>query len=259
MADSQDHAISTQHNQGETECYDCNIKEVPKSFPVCTIRSTPSQPIHCIVWAKSYLFNEIFGTSEDEAPELDTSEDSENAKEIENLRKESQALSEIKQSMNSPQFPRKIFQKVFKDDIDRLRSMEDMWKTRKPPQALDFEEISKAASEIHASICHQDQITWNIAQNFSVFCERYEREFYAFDRMLLTVDSLHRLSSRLLELQRKGAQMSAPAVLTFDKDDDDTLDFVAASANLRSIVFDIEPRSKFDIKRTQIPPIGCNA
>lgn len=42
--------------QGITECYDCNSKEVPKTFPVCTIRSTPSQPIHCIVWAKSYLF-----------------------------------------------------------------------------------------------------------------------------------------------------------------------------------------------------------
>lgn len=41
--------------QAKTECYDCNSKPVPKSFPVCTIRSTPSQPIHCIVWAKSYL------------------------------------------------------------------------------------------------------------------------------------------------------------------------------------------------------------
>jgi len=79
--------------QGKTECYDCNTKEVPKSFPVCTIRSTPSQPIHCIVWAKSYLFtyvmlnarrlsltssSEIFGIGEDEAPEFDLTEDSEN-------------------------------------------------------------------------------------------------------------------------------------------------------------------------------------
>lgn len=40
-----------------------------------------------------------------------------------------------------------------------------------------------------------------------------------------------------------------PSVLTFDKDDEDTLDFVAASANLRSFIFDIEPRSKFDIKQ----------
>lgn len=41
--------------KGVTACYDCSPKDAPKSFPVCTIRSTPSQPIHCIVWAKSYL------------------------------------------------------------------------------------------------------------------------------------------------------------------------------------------------------------
>jgi ubiquitin-like 1-activating enzyme E1 B len=41
--------------KGVTACYDCTPKETPKSFPVCTIRSTPSQPIHCIVWGKSYL------------------------------------------------------------------------------------------------------------------------------------------------------------------------------------------------------------
>lgn len=38
-----------------TECFDCIPKPTPKTFPVCTIRSTPSQPIHCIVWSKSYL------------------------------------------------------------------------------------------------------------------------------------------------------------------------------------------------------------
>lgn len=41
--------------QNRTECFDCIPKPTPKTFPVCTIRSTPSQPIHCIVWSKSYL------------------------------------------------------------------------------------------------------------------------------------------------------------------------------------------------------------
>lgn len=41
--------------KGVTACYDCTPKDAPRSFPVCTIRSTPSQPIHCIVWGKSYL------------------------------------------------------------------------------------------------------------------------------------------------------------------------------------------------------------
>lgn len=31
-------------------------KPVPKTFAVCTIRSTPSTAHHCIAWAKSYLF-----------------------------------------------------------------------------------------------------------------------------------------------------------------------------------------------------------
>ena len=42
---------------------------------------------------------------------------------------------------------------------------------------------------------------------------------------------------------------SVEPVITFDKDDEDTLDFVTASANLRSIVFGIEPKTRFDIKQ----------
>ena len=38
-------------------------------------------------------------------------------------------------------------------------------------------------------------------------------------------------------------------IITFDKDDEDTLDFVSASANLRSIIFGIESKSRFDIKQ----------
>mmetsp|Transcript_31670 Transcript_31670/g.76663 ORF Transcript_31670/g.76663 Transcript_31670/m.76663 type:complete len:820 (+) Transcript_31670:195-2654(+) len=35
-----------------TECYECQAKPAQKVYPICTIRSTPSQPVHCIVWAK---------------------------------------------------------------------------------------------------------------------------------------------------------------------------------------------------------------
>ncbi|KAL8730531.1 MAG: hypothetical protein Q9166_003982 [cf. Caloplaca sp. 2 TL-2023] len=220
--------------KGKSECYDCSTKETPKTFPVCTIRSTPSQPIHCIVWAKSYLFTEVFGTSEDEMPEFDHSQDSENAAEIENLRKEAHALKEIRQSMGSDDFPRKIFEKVFTDDINRLRNMEDMWKTRQKPTALDFDTVSKSSAsgvEVGNSVARRDQDTWDLAENFTVFC-----------------DSLGRLSRRLQQAQGNETNGASP-VLSFDKDDDDTLDFVASSANMRSIVFGIQSRSKFDIKQ----------
>lgn len=58
-----------------------------------------------------------------------------------------------------------------------------------------------------------------------------------------------RLSKRLQTLQETTKGEIKP-ILTFDKDDVDTLDFVAASANLRATIFGIEPKSKFDIKRT---------
>lgn len=39
--------------KGKTECYDCVPKSAQKTFPNCTIRNTPSEPIHCVVWAKA--------------------------------------------------------------------------------------------------------------------------------------------------------------------------------------------------------------
>ncbi|KAA8650930.1 E1 ubiquitin-activating protein ubaB [Aspergillus tanneri] len=216
---------------GVTECYDCTSKEVPKSFPVCTIRSTPSQPIHCIVWAKSYLFPELFGIGEDETPELDHSEDAENAEEIANLRKEAQALKEIRQSMGSPDFARRVFEKVFIYDIDRLRGMEDMWKVRDPPTPLDFGKLQEESADIQSAVSVEDQRVWSLTEDLVVF-----------------KDSLDRLCNRLKILQERKTSDVRP-VLDFDKDDVDTLDFVTASANLRASIFGIDPKSKFDTKQ----------
>ncbi|KAI9844939.1 MAG: E1 ubiquitin-activating protein uba2 [Thelocarpon superellum] len=218
--------------KGKAECYDCNTKETPKTFPICTIRSTPSQPIHCIVWAKSYLFTEIFGASEDEAPELNHTEDAENMDEIENLRREAQALQQIRASMGTDIFPRRIFEKVFGEDVERLRGMEDMWRSRKAPEVLPYDVVKEEASAVDPSIAMDDQRPWTLAENFAVFS-----------------DSVHRLSRRLQDAQAQNGHGAAPAVLTFDKDDVDALDFVVASANLRSLVFGIETRSKFGIKQ----------
>ncbi|CAN0271161.1 unnamed protein product, partial [Hapterophycus canaliculatus] len=50
--------------KGETECYECKPKQTPKVHPICTIRSTPSKPVHCIVWAKQ-LFILMFGKTQE--------------------------------------------------------------------------------------------------------------------------------------------------------------------------------------------------
>lgn len=50
--------------KGETECYECQPKATQKTYPICTIRSTPDKPVHCIVWAKE-LWRLLFGREED--------------------------------------------------------------------------------------------------------------------------------------------------------------------------------------------------
>ena len=101
---------------GKTECFDCTGKPVPKTFAVCTIRSTPSTPHHCIAWAKTYLFPQLFGTDEDDAADgaqLDEAEKSgENAGEIRELRKESEAIRRLRETLSEPGAPKRVFDKV---------------------------------------------------------------------------------------------------------------------------------------------------
>lgn len=51
----------TVHLKDQTECFECQPKPAPKSFPICTLRNTPDKPIHCIVWSKDLLFQRLFG------------------------------------------------------------------------------------------------------------------------------------------------------------------------------------------------------
>jgi ubiquitin-like 1-activating enzyme E1 B len=100
------------HVKDKTACYDCDPKSSGrKTYPVCTIRSTPSEPIHCIVWAKSYLYSILFGKSEDEA-DVVTEKSSENAAEIEELAKEANALKRLQESLGSKENFQLIFEKV---------------------------------------------------------------------------------------------------------------------------------------------------
>lgn len=95
------------------------------------------------------------------------------AQEIENLKRESQELKKVRDSMGSPDFHRNLFEKIFKIDIDRLRSMEDMWKSRNPPQPLDYDDLLHESSLLDASIRLKDQIVWSKAENLNVFMARF--------------------------------------------------------------------------------------
>uniref|UniRef100_A0A671L275 SUMO-activating enzyme subunit 2 n=1 Tax=Sinocyclocheilus anshuiensis TaxID=1608454 RepID=A0A671L275_9TELE len=199
--------------KGQTECYECQPKPTQKTFPGCTIRNTPSEPIHCIVWAK-YLFNQLFGEEDaDQEVSPDTADpevawnpaDAAARATASNKDGDIKRVSTKEWARSTGYDPVKLFNKLFKDDIMYLLTMDKLWKKRKAPLPLDWTEI------------HQLGVFGYI--------ENY----------------VETLRSQLIE-KGEGAE------LVWDKDDPPAMDFVTAAANLRMNVFSMNMKSRFDVK-----------
>jgi len=94
-----------------SECYDCQKKEAPKVFPVCTIRSAPSTPVHCIQWAK-LLFELLFGPADES--------------------------SIIKDQHIRSDSPLDYLRHLFHYDILAQAELRDKWLERPAPAPVDF-------------------------------------------------------------------------------------------------------------------------
>ncbi|XP_060066201.1 SUMO-activating enzyme subunit 2-like [Ylistrum balloti] len=215
-----------------TECYECQPKPRQKTFPGCTIRNTPSEPIHCIVWAK-HLFNQLFG---EEDPDQDVSPDTEDPELAGDAgesalqeKSNSDAVGAVERkstrtwAMESGYDPQKLFNKLFRDDVKYLLSMETLWKKRKAPIPLDWENLPDTDSGTgEAGI--RDQRLWTIKECCSVF------------------------SNCLNGLKEDLAKQGEGGMLVWDKDDMLAMDFVTCTANIRAYIFSIAQKTRFDIK-----------
>lgn len=78
--------------------------------------------------------------------------------------------------MHTDSFPQLLFDKVYKEDIERLRSMEDMWKNRRPPECLDYKTVLAKMEENDAApkdiVLRVDQRPWTMEENVFVFSDR---------------------------------------------------------------------------------------
>ncbi|GAA5948296.1 hypothetical protein JCM3765_001357 [Sporobolomyces pararoseus] len=231
-----------QGDEEGTDCFDCTGKPVPKTFAVCTIRSTPSTAHHCIAWSKSYLFPQLFGADdESDQQELDDAEkNGENVDEIQELRKEALAIKELRSTLIQPDggAAKRIFEKVYEKDIERLLQMTDMWNHRKPPHTLSFNQLEE---KLNSTTNQQEQEQEPEKNGGGGGGIKDQRKLSLIDSFKLFKDSVERLTKRI---DPTGGKTS----ISFDKDDDDTLDFVVASANLRASAFDIESQTRFQVK-----------
>jgi ubiquitin-like 1-activating enzyme E1 B len=220
--------------KGLTQCYECQPKAAQKTFPGCTIRNTPSEPIHCIVWAK-HLFNQLFGEDD---PDEDVSPDTadpeaagdagEEALKIQSNEKGNVDRVSTRSWAQSCKYePEKLFQKLFHDDIKYLLSMDNLWKKRRPPTPLLWGSLPDAvagSSRIEKESGLRDQKSWSIAECGQIFA-----------------DSCRNLKNQYESL-KEGDH------LVWDKDDKNAMDFVAACANIRAHIFGIPQKTRFDIK-----------
>ena len=143
--------------KGITGCYECvvssisffirpnlkrNFKPKPrqKTFPGCTIRNTPTEPIHCIVWAK-FLFGQLFGEPDDEKqvspdsadPELNQGDQEGNI----------QRINTTEWAEENDWDAELLFDKFFNKDIGELLKMTKLWekKGRVKPKPLIHKDL----------------------------------------------------------------------------------------------------------------------
>ncbi|KAJ1525915.1 hypothetical protein ONE63_009104 [Megalurothrips usitatus] len=223
--------------KGMTKCYECEPKAAQKTFPGCTIRNTPSEPIHCIVWGK-HLFNQLFGeydADNDVSPDTEDPEAAGSAGETAltskaNDQGDVERVTTRQWAQQSGYDSSKIFHKLFHDDIEYLLSMHNLWEKRRKPTPLKMDELPDAvagSSKDNAAEGLKDQRPWSIVECAQIFSR-----------------SLQNLKTKFEELQSKNKDDH----LVWDKDDKDAMDFVAACANIRAHIFGIPQKTRFDIK-----------
>jgi len=193
--------------KGVSMCYECNPRSEPKTYPMCTIRNTPKEPIHCIIWAK-FLFNQLFGEP-DEDVSMDEGKDG------------SEKLSARNWAIQNDFNPKKLFKKIFFDDICYLLSMEQLYAGKSiKPVLLD------------ESLIEQEHVQYN----------------HKLDSEMLTLEQYVSMFWDCITPIKENWQKSTNKCLIWDKDDDMMMNFVVSCSNLRSAIFNIPFKPHFDIK-----------
>jgi ubiquitin-like 1-activating enzyme E1 B len=132
--------------------------------------------------------------------------------------------------------------------------MADMWRSRAPPTPLDFEGIREGRFEIppvkEAATAPAPAVNGNgsakmtngdasTTANGTGTKLKDQQSLSLEENLAMFVSSTKRLSARL----RSGEE-----TISFDKDDDDTLDFVTSAANLRSAAYGIPRKTRWEVK-----------
>jgi len=126
-----------------TECYECSTKPTPKSFPVCTIRSTPEKPIHCVVWAKELMFARLLGPP-DAVSDLEKGGRGGGEGDGDVEKKEGEGGGEDKslpsllraEGESASSYAARVYSRLFDSDVREAAALDELWESRPRPAPL---------------------------------------------------------------------------------------------------------------------------
>lgn len=195
-----------------TRCYDCYPRPRARTFQVCTLRTLPDKPIHCLVWGK-HLFSLLFGPSSDDNLLNDLLDSLKNKEILESASPAEEVFKVVD----------KIFQKLYIEmPQDQINANPEKFKNLKP---LDLDTIRAVVTNLSSIPAELPLLDNDKVHSLS----SYILDFYSRPLRVTLATAVHLLTKKIVksELQE------------FEKDDDTHIRFTIASANLRSNCFNI--------------------
>ena len=237
----------------QTECYECEPKPTQKVYPICTIRSTPSMPVHCIVWGKE-LFKLMFGKAEDsmlfEGAAGDEGEEGEGEKEQPAADETGEELvSETSLFMepvvdNRPSttdkastsdealvtYLTKLLHALFSLEVQKQLDMDRYKTAKKTPAPLPYDVVERG---VKAGI---ESSKYPMGDTNDADREK---------RVWTTEENVAEVARCTLEMYRFPEANQIIGEAAFDKDDMVSMRFVTAASNLRCNIFKIDESSLY--------------
>ena len=213
------------HIKNLTQCYACSGKVKQKQIPICTIRLNPEKIEHCVAWSKA-LFERIF------CNENNSDNNNSLSNELDDYKFKKYSIGDYYKNIVF------IMRFLFYEEISNLKNSYDISK----------ESEKKRNNNEHIKPIDIDNIVeyefCDIEKSSKEFYDKFDNDINEIENENLDINSLISIfyeSYKRLSLRND--------INGFNKDDENIIDFIFASSNLRAINFSIKTTSKFKIKQ----------
>lgn len=207
--------VTVIHKSSGVACYECTTQETQKVYPICTIRSTPSMPVHTIVWSKE-LYKLLFHSKTDESmlyEDPNGEEPSTYMAAVMKLRAILRSEGNTSDDSALTKTVRDVLNDLYSTEIKKQLDMGRYKAAKKTPTCLEASILDAGMASSRTPPSSTTEI-WSPQESVAALAASLRQAEGTPNKELLE---------------------------EFDKDDDLAMRFVTAASNLRSSVFGIEP------------------